>query len=85
MTNQVLEYIQNIEEVNRIIQGISRVSGKPKEHIDSLWKDTEKEVLVKHKYGVTDKYKEIGNIVRSKMGMKPDVDEEPKKKEDKDQ
>lgn len=77
MANLIEEFIY-ITEVNRIVQGLSVKSGKPKDHIDKMWKDTEKEVLLKHKFGVTDKYKEIGNIVRSKLGVKPDEDE-PKK------
>ena len=85
MSNQVLEYLHYIQEVNRIVQGMSNQSGKPKDHIASIWKDTEKEVLVKHKYGVTDRYKQIGNIVRSKMGLPHQEEDEPKKKEDKDQ
>lgn len=74
MANLIEEFIY-ITEVNRIVQGLSVKSGKPKEHIDQMWKDTEKEVLVKHKFGVTDRYKTIGNIVRSKLGVKPDEDE----------
>lgn len=75
------EYVQHVTEVNRIVQGISRNANKPKEHVDKVWKETEKEVLLKHKYGVTDKYREIGNIVRAKMGQvqKNDDDEDTKK------
>lgn len=71
MTNLIEEFIY-VTEVNRIVQGLSGKSGKPKEHVDQIWKDTEKEFVLKHKYGVTDKYKEIGDIVRSKLGVKPD-------------
>jgi hypothetical protein len=66
----VQEYLELLE-VNRIIQGLSKRSGKPADHINSIWKDTEKEVLTKHKFGVTDKYKEIGKLVRSKLGVEP--------------
>lgn len=86
MANLIEEFLY-LQEVNRIVQGMSRQSGKPKEHIDAIWKDTEKEVLVKHKFGVTDKYKQIGNIVRSKMGLPPQEDKDElakKKKEPKD-
>mgnify|MGYP003575164572 CR=1 FL=1 len=78
MANLIEEYIY-IQEVNRIIQGLAKVTGKPPEHIDTVWKDTEREVLLKHKYGVTDRYKHIGKIVKSKMGVK---DEEDKPAED---
>lgn len=77
MANLIEKFIY-ITEVNRIVQGLSVKSGKPKEHIDQMWKDTEKEVLLKHKYGVTDKYKEIGNIVRSKLGVAKEEDEPEK-------
>lgn len=70
----VTEYLELLE-VNRIIQGLSKKSGKPSDHINSIWKDTEKEVVSKHKYGVTDKYKEIGKIVRDKLGVKDDEDD----------
>lgn len=88
MSNLIEEFIY-IQEVNRIVQGMSKQSGKPKEHIDAVWKDTEKEVLVKHKFGVTDRYKQIGRIVRSKMGLPPQEDEgelaKKKAKEPKDE
>ncbi len=73
----VIEYIELIE-VNRIVQGLSNKSGKPKDHIDKIWKDTEKEVITKHKYGVTDSYKEIGKIVKSKLGLPVDVEDKDK-------
>lgn len=88
--NLIEEYIY-LQEVNRIVQGLSKTTGKPKDHIDQLWKDTEKEVLVKHKYGVTDRYKHIGKIVKSKLGVQKDQDvpgsfddDETKDKKDKD-
>lgn len=68
------EYL-DLLEVNRIIQGLSKKSGKPEEHINTIWKDTEKEVVSKHQYGVTDKYKAIGKIVRAKLGVKADEDD----------
>lgn len=74
MANLIEEFIY-ITEVNRIVQGLSVKSGKPKDHIDQMWKDTEKEVLLKHKFGVTDKYREIGNIVRSKLGVAKDEED----------
>lgn len=79
MANLIEEFIY-ITEVNRIVQGLSSKSGKPKEHIDQMWKDTEKEVLLKHKFGVTDRYKTIGNIVRSKLGVDKDEQEDNKGK-----
>lgn len=63
-------------EANRIIQGFVKKSGKPVDHIEGIWRETEKEVVSKHKFGVTDGYKEIGNIVRSKLGLKPEEDDE---------
>jgi hypothetical protein len=72
--NLIEEFIY-VTEVNRIIQGLSKKSGKPEEHINTIWKDTEKEVVSKHQYGVTDKYKAIGKIVRSKLGVKADEDD----------
>ena len=71
----LIEEFLYLQEVNRIVQGLSKNTGKPKEHIDKIWKDTEKEVLVKHKYGVTDRYKQIGKIVKSKLGIQKDADE----------
>lgn len=71
MSNNILEFI-DLQEVNRIIQGLSKKSGKPSDHIDSIWKETEKEVIAKHKFGVTDSYKKIGSIVRKKLGLKPE-------------
>lgn len=71
----VSDYIY-VLEANRIIQGLSKKSGKPVDHIEGVWKSTEKEVLAKHQFGVTDKYKEIGNLVRSKLGVKSDEEEE---------
>lgn len=68
--NHIEEFIQHLLEVNRIVQGLSKKTGKPADHIDQLWKDTEKEVVTKHKFGVTDKYREIGQIVKSKLGLK---------------
>jgi len=73
--NLIEEFI-HLQEVNRIIQGLAKKSGKPADHINNIWKETEKEVITKHEYGVTDKYKHIGNIVRSKLGIK-DEDKEP--------
>lgn len=70
------EYIEQLVEVNRIIQGLVKRSGKPAEHINSIWKDTEKELVTKHQYGVTDKYKAIGNIVRDKLGVKPEPEDD---------
>lgn len=78
MDNQVIAYLETIDcikEVNRIVQGMSKKTGQTPEHIDQVWKDTEKEVLAKHKFGVTDKYKAIGNIVKSKMGIKDDIED----------
>lgn len=74
--NLIKEYLRYVNEANRIVQGLAKRTGKPKEHIDTIWKDTEKEVLVKRKYGVTDKYREIGQIVRSKLGVKMTPEEE---------
>jgi hypothetical protein len=71
----VTEFIELVE-VNRIIQGLVKKSGKPADHIDALWKDTEKQLLVKHKFGVTDKYKQIGNLVRAKLGVEPEKEDE---------
>ena len=68
MKNTIAHFIY-LKESNKIIQGLSKNSGKPTEHIDDIWKETEKEVIDKHKFGVTDKYKEIGTIVRSKLGL----------------
>jgi hypothetical protein len=79
--NLIAAYIEYIQEANRIVQGLSRSTGKPKEHIDKIWKDTEKEMLVKHKYGVTDKYRQIGNVVRSKLGVAPDPKEDNKEED----
>jgi hypothetical protein len=79
MNNFVDEYIY-VVEANRIIQGFAKKSGKPTEHIQGVWKDTEKEIVAKHKHGVTDKYKEIGNLVRDKMGLKSDAEVEKKAK-----
>ena len=74
MSNLIEEYVLHLQEVNRIVQGLSKKSGKPKEHIDSVWKETEKELVLKHKYGVSDNYKEIGNIVRAKLGVAKEED-----------
>ena len=81
--NLIEEYLY-LQEVNRIVQGLSKKTGKPKDHIDKVWKDTEKEVLVKHKYGVTDRYKQIGKIVRSKLGVKGDPEDDNKAEEPED-
>lgn len=70
--DNLIEQFIYLQEVNRIIQGLSNKTGKPKDHIDQIWKDTEKEVITKHKYGVVDKYREIGKIVGSKLGVKND-------------
>ena len=70
----VSDYIY-VLEANRIVQGFAKKTGKPAEHIEGIWKETEKEMLAKHRFGVTDKYKEIGNIVRSKLGVKSDEEE----------
>ena len=78
--NHILEYTQQLHEVNRIIQGLANRSGKPVEHVGAIWKETDKEVLVKHTHGVTDRYKQIGDIVRKKLGVKPDPEDEPKEK-----
>ena len=76
----VAEFIELVE-VNRIIQGLAKKSGKPADHIDSIWKNTEKELLVKHKFGVTDKYKQIGNLVRAKLGVEPEEENESPEEE----
>lgn len=76
----VLNYIY-IQEANRIIQGLSKSTGKPIDHVEGIWKETEKEVISKHQFGVTDGYKKIGGIVRSKLGLKPEEDTD-KKQED---
>lgn len=75
--SSVLEYLELLE-VNRIIQGLAKRSGKPADHINQIWKDTTKELVSKHQYGVTDKYKQIGNIVRDKLGVKPEAGDEEK-------
>lgn len=67
----VHEYIELIE-VNRIIQGLVKKSGKPADHINSIWAETDKELVGKHKYGVTDKQKSIAKVVKAKLGLKPD-------------
>lgn len=77
MSNLVQEYLELLE-VNRIIQGLSKKSGKPAEHINSIWAATDKEMVGKHKYGVTDKQKSIARIVRAKLGVEP----EPEDKEE---
>lgn len=71
----IQEYVDYLIEVNRIVQGLVKKSGKPADHINSIWKDTEKELVSKHQFGVTDKYKAIGNIVRDKLGVKPDPED----------
>lgn len=71
----VHEYIELLE-VNRIIQGLAKRSGKPADHINSIWKDTDREVVGKHKFGVTDKQRAIAKIVRAKLGVKPEAGEE---------
>ena len=74
----VQTYIEALElqlEVNRIVQGMAKRSGKPADHINSLWKATDKEVVGKHQYGVTDKQKLIGSIVRAKLGLKDEEDD----------
>lgn len=81
--NLIEEFIY-IQEVNRIVQGLSKVTGKPQDHVTQLWKDTEKEVLLKHKYGVTDRYKQIGKIVKSKLGVSKDQDVDGKFDDDED-
>lgn len=81
--NLIEEFIY-LQEVNRIVQGLAKTTGKPQDHIQSLWKDTEKEVVVKHKYGVTDRYKQIGKIVRAKMGVKGDPEDDVVKDDEKD-
>lgn len=80
--NLIESYIELLE-VNKIIQGLAKRSGKPADHINSIWKDTEKELVSKHQYGVTDKYKAIGKIVHDKLGLKADpVDPEQPESED---
>lgn len=82
MTTTIHHYIEYLQEANRIIQGLSKNTGKPADHIQSVWKDTEKEVLLKHKYGVTDMYKTIGKIVRGKMGLPPEQEDKDTKDKD---
>lgn len=69
MTNHVSQFIE-LHEVNRIIQGLSKAANKSPDHVNSLWRETDKEVILKHQGGVTDHYKEIGKIVRAKLGLK---------------
>ena len=80
--SSVTEYLELLE-VNRIVQGLAKRSGKPADHINQIWSDTTKELVSKHQFGVTDKYKQIGKIVRDKLGVKPEVgdDEEQDSKE----
>lgn len=80
MSNLIEEFIY-IQEVNRVVQGLSKITSKPQDHIGKIWADTEKEILLKHKYGVTDKYKAIGKIVKAKLGVK-DEEPEPAKADD---
>jgi hypothetical protein len=82
MSNLVQEYL-DLLEVNRIVQGLSKKSGKPAEHVNSIWSATDKEMVGKHKYGVTDKQKSIAKVVRSKLGLPPDpVDDEQPESQD---
>ena len=76
------EYICYLTEVNRIIQGLVKRSGKPADHISNIWKDTEKELVSKHQFGITDRYRAIGNIVRDKLGVKPDPEDEKETDDD---
>jgi hypothetical protein len=79
--NLIQEYIDYLTEVNRIVQGLSKRSGKPADHVNSIWRETDKEVVGKHKYGVTDKQKAIARIVSAKLGVKPEPDEDDGKDE----
>jgi hypothetical protein len=78
----IQEYIDQLLEVNRIVQGLAKRSGKPADHINSIWKDTDREIVGKHQYGVTDKQKVIAKIVRDKLGVKPDSDEDNESKDE---
>lgn len=83
MSNLVQEYLDQLIEVNRIVQGLAKKSGKPAEHINSIWADTDKEMVGKHKYGVTDKQKAIAKVVRAKLGVAPDpVDQDEPENQD---
>jgi hypothetical protein len=68
----------NLLEVNRIVSGIAGKSGMPKDHVQAVWDSVDKEVIKKHERGVTDNYKEIGSIVKAKLGVAEDPDDEEK-------
>jgi len=76
--NLIEAYIQYLQEVNKIVIGLSNKSGKPKDYVDRVWKDTEKEFVVKHKFGVTDHYRDIGDSVAKKLGVKDEEDTKEK-------
>lgn len=69
------EYLLHLTEVNRIVSGIANKSKMPKPHVQDIWNQVDKEVVPKHTHGVTDHYKQIGSIVRAKLGV-PDTEEE---------
>jgi hypothetical protein len=73
--NTLDSHIEHLLEVNRIVSGIANKSGMPKQHTQDIWDEVDKEVVKKHQFGVVDKYKQIGSIVRAKLGV-PDEDDE---------
>ena len=74
MSNLVAEYI-NLLEVNRIVRGIANKSGMPKQHTQDIWDAVDKEVTKKHTHGVVDNYKQIGSIVRAKLGVPEEAED----------
>ena len=75
MKTTLESHIEHLQEVNRIVSGIANKSGMPKDHTQDIWNAVDKEVNKTHKFGVTDKYKQIGSIVRAKLGV-PEEDDD---------
>ena len=74
------EYIALVE-ANKIVKGITTKTGVPVDHVQQVWNAVDKEVVAKHIHGNTDKYKEIGTIVKAKMGI-PSAKEPDKELDD---
>ena len=67
-------YIE-LREANKIIKGINTKTGVPIDHVQQIWNSVDKEVVAKHVHGNVDSYKEIGDIVKTKIGVPLNTDE----------
>lgn len=76
MSNKVDEFILEKEylgEVSRWVSSIAKDSGKPNDHVQQVWDDTEKELITTNNHhGARDKLSQISKLVKQKMGVKDD-------------